>query len=498
MLRKIRITLAALFFIGINLLLLDISGVLHHYFAWMAKLQLLPAILSGSFLIVALLLLLTLLFGRIYCSVVCPLGVMQDCFSWIGGKAKKNRFHFTKEHKVLRYAALAVFVLLMVLGVNSVAAWVAPYSAYGRIATQLVRPVYLWGNNLLAFFAERLGSYAFYHVDVLIRGALSLVVAGVTFVLIGLLSFRYGRLWCNTICPVGTLLGVVSRFSLFRPVIDTSKCNGCTRCARNCKASCIDPDKHAIDASRCVACMDCLHNCTQGAISFRPIGWSRQQGEMKNGELDASRRKFVVTTAAVAASSVVMAQEKKIDGGLAVIEDKQVPERRTPIHPAGAASLRSFASHCTACQLCVAQCPNYVLRPSGKFSTLLQPEMGFERGYCRPDCTTCGDVCPAGAIRPFTLEQKASTSVGYAVVVLDNCIAASEGVSCGTCARHCPSGAIRMVPRDANASAADVAAVKIPTVDENRCLGCGACEYYCPSRPVSAIYIEGREEAVRF
>ena len=140
MLRKIRIILAALFFVGINLLFLDITGVLHSYLAWMSHLQLLPAILSGSLLIMLLLLLLTLLFGRVYCSVICPLGVMQDCFSWFGGKVKKNRFHYTKAHNVLRYIVMGIFVLLMVLGLNSVAIILAPYSAY----IQDKEPLCLW------------------------------------------------------------------------------------------------------------------------------------------------------------------------------------------------------------------------------------------------------------------------------------------------------------------------------------------------------------------
>ena len=168
----------------------------------------------------------------------------------------------------LRYGILALFLVALVAHFKPVSNLLAPYSAYGRIVSNLFAPLYLWGNNLLAYLAERAGSYAFYTVDVWVKGAATLAEAAVTFIVLAVLAWRNGRTYCNTVCPVGTILGLVSRFAVFKPRIDTSKCNGCGLCARNCKASCIDAKTHRIDYSRCVACMDCLGKCRQGAISF--------------------------------------------------------------------------------------------------------------------------------------------------------------------------------------------------------------------------------------
>ena len=482
MLRKIRIALAAVFFIGITLLFLDFTGTIHLYLGWMAKLQLLPAILSLNVGVVVFFLLVTLLVGRTYCSVICPMGVMQDCFSWLGGKFIKKRFHYTKAHNVLRYIVLGVFVLLMVFGLGSIAALIAPYSAYGRVATEIFQPAYRGINNIFAYFAERAGSYAFYSVDVWVKSGVTLAVAIVTFVLIGVLSFRWGRLWCNTICPVGSLLGLVSRFAIFRPVIDTDKCVGCRKCVRNCKAQCIDGDNHTIDTSRCVVCMDCLSECKEGAIKIQRC--HKSACSAKNDTPDSGRRKFLATTAAVGAGMALHAQEKTIDGGLATLQQKQQPERQVPLKPFGSKGLKSFSSHCTACQLCVSECPHRVLRPSTNLETLMQPELTFEHDFCHPDCTRCSQVCPAGAIRPIDPEAKSAISIGYAVTVPGNCLLA-QGVNCNACSRHCPTGAIQVMPGDEGHP--------VVTVNESVCIGCGACEHYCPARPVGAIYVEGRE-----
>lgn len=282
------------------------------------------------------------------------------------------------------------------------------------------------------------------------------------------------------------MLGLVSRFSLFRPEIDVEKCRNCRKCEKNCKASCIDIENHRIDYSRCVACMDCVDECKFGALDYvRARKKSSPSVSASSETVDTSRRAFMATASMTAAAVTLRAQEHKVDGMLAAVDDKLIPQRDVALKPAGAISLRNFDKHCTSCQLCVSECPNGVLRASEKLSTLLQPEMSFERGWCRPECTRCSEVCPTGAIHPVTKEQKTDIHVGYAVIVPDNCVAYRDGEQCGNCARHCPAGAVVMVEREDG--------VAVPSVNTDRCIGCGACEYLCPSRPFSAIYVNGRE-----
>ena len=492
MLRKIRINLASVFFIGVTLLFLDFTGAAHAWLGWMAKVQFLPAVLALNFGVVAILLVLTLLFGRVYCSVICPLGVMQDIISWIHGKTKKkNRFRFSYSPAInwLRYGVLALFIVALVAGLHSLVALVAPYSAYGRIASNLLAPIYQLGNNFFAWIAERAGSYAFYSTEVWIRSGATFAVAAATFAVVAVLAWKHGRTWCNTICPVGSVLGLFSRFSVFAPVIDTEKCRNCGLCGKQCKSSCINMKEHEIDYSRCVACMDCIETCKEGAIHYACRYGKKGSPSPAQGNVDKSKRAFLVSSAIATTAVAAKAQEMKVDGGLAEIERATKPERQTRIVPAGSLSLKNFADHCTACQLCVSVCPNQVLRPSTSLMTLMQPEMSYERGYCRPECTKCSDVCPAGAIRPISVEEKSSTQIGHAVVCLDNCVVNTDEVSCGNCARHCPAGAISMVRKNPD----DPKSLRIPVVNEERCIGCGACENLCPARPFTAIHVEGHE-----
>ncbi|MBQ7717019.1 MAG: 4Fe-4S dicluster domain-containing protein [Prevotella sp.] len=490
MLRKVRITLAAIVFVLITSLFLDVTGTLHQWLGWLAKIQFLPALLAMNVVVVVLLLALTLIFGRIYCSVICPLGIMQDVISWIHGKQKKNRFSFSKEKKWLRYTMLVLFVVALIAGVQSLVALLAPYSSYGRIVTNLFKPIYEGGNNVLASIAEHFNSYAFYHVDVWIKSLPTFIIAAVTFVVLFVLAWRNGRTYCNTICPVGTFLSFFARFSWMKINFDEEKCKNCGKCSRNCKAACIDYKNHTVDYSRCVVCGNCLGQCNFGALHYEHPKKVKKASTTEGKEsVDSARRSFLLG-ATLASSAVLLGQEKKkVDGGLAKIEDKVAPTRNTHITPPGSRSAKNMASKCTGCQLCVSQCPNEVLRPSTDLLHLMQPEMSYERGYCRIECNRCSEVCPTGAIRLLPLEEKSSTQVGHAVWIKKNCIPVTDGVECGNCERHCPVGAIMMVPLDED----DEESVMIPTVNEARCIGCGACENLCPARPFSAIYVEGHE-----
>lgn len=499
MLKKIRTIAAVVAITLITLLFLDFTGTMTKWFGFMAKIQFLPAVLALNAAVVVGLLVVTLLFGRIYCSVICPLGVLQDVVSWISGKrkGKKARFSYSPEKKHLRYAVLLVFTLLIAAGLTQLALFIAPYSAYGRIAETLFAPIWAFVNNLLAGVAEHFESYAFYEKEIWLKSLLVPVTAIVTLATVSVLAWKNGRTWCNTICPVGTLLGFVSQYAIFHPVIDENKCKGCGLCAKKCKASAIDYKNFKVDTSRCVDCFDCLDVCNAKALSYKNrLGIEKQskanestQQTVKADSVDTGRRSFLIGAGLLTASAVKAQKDKKVDGGLATILDKKVPVRETAILPAGSFSAKHFSQHCTACQLCVAACPNGVLRPSGNLTTLMQPHMEYDRGYCRPECTKCSEVCPAGAIKPITPAEKSSIQIGHAVWVKKNCIVLTDNVECGNCARHCPNGAIQMVPSDP----ANPESHKIPAIDTERCIGCGACENLCPSRPFSAIYVEGHE-----
>ena len=464
MLRKIRTILAAVFFVLITLLFLDFTGTLHQWLSWMAKIQFLPAVMALNVVVVVALIALTLVFGRIYCSVICPLGVFQDLLARL--RRKKNKYSYSKEVKWLRYPVLAVFVLAGVAGIGSLFQLLAPYSAYGRIATMIFQPIWKLGNNLLAMMAERMDSYAFYTIDTWMRSLPVLIIAAVTLVVLVVLAWRGGRTYCNTICPVGTILSFFARFSWLKIRFDEEKCKNCSLCSKNCKAACIDFKTHTVDYSRCVACGNCIDSCKFDALKYSPSMQTK------------------VSTAAMAQK-----KEKLMDGGLAEIEDKVAPQRQTPLTPPGSLSFQNLSTRCTGCQLCVSECPNQVLRPSGDLMHLMQPTMSYEHGYCRPECTRCSEVCPAGAIKKIDQDEKTSIQIGHAVWIKKNCVVLTDEVECGNCARHCPSGAIEMVPLDHD----NEDSPKVPAINEAACIGCGACEYVCPSRPFSAIYVEGHE-----
>lgn len=489
-------------------MVLDFTGTLHGYLSWMAKIQLLPAILATNLIIVVALLVITLIMGRIYCSVICPLGIYQDVVSWLSrklfskGRRKYHHIEHPHIHNVIRGSVLALFIILMVCGMVGVASLIAPYSSFVRMVQTLLQPLYIMANNVLADIAEKADSYAFYSVDVWMRSGTVLAITLVTWLIISFMAARWGRLYCNSICPVGSVLGVLARFSWLKPRVKDDKCIHCGLCERGCKAQAIKVTREGttIDYTRCVDCFDCLDVCKHGALKFCPrphpippkgrenTSDSSPLGRLEGGR--SSRRTFLLSALSAGAGAALAQTGKKMDGGFAVIKDKVIPERQTPILPPGARSAHIFAQHCTACQLCVSECPNDVLRPSTDLMHFMQPVMSYERGYCREECHRCSEVCPTGALKLADAAEKVCTKIGQAHWVKKNCIPVTDGVECGNCARHCPTGAIEMMPLDEE----DEESPYVPMVNEARCIGCGACENLCPARPLSAIIVEGVEQ----
>lgn len=493
MLRKIRTILAILFLGLITFYFLDFAGLLPDGFNALERVQFVPALISLSLVTVLVLVALTLVFGRIYCSVVCPMGVFQDVVTWLstkfgkGSKGKKwsrrrKRFQFSPEKKILRWSVFGVVLLAFLCGFTFLLGLVEPYSAFGRMVTNVFKPVYMLGNNLLEGIFSRFDNYTFYRVDASILSGFSFFIGLVTFVGIGYLAWKHGRTWCNTMCPVGTLLGLLSRFSLFKIRIDTEKCTHCMVCGTRCKASCIDSKNQQIDYSRCVDCFDCLESCKEGALSYSLPKATKAKVEPLVE--DASKRRFLIASlATTAAVGKMMAAPPQI-----VSNNNSVKpyKRLHPITPPGSISLAHFQQDCTSCHLCVSKCPSHVLKPSlleYGLGGIMQPTVYFEKGFCNYDCTVCGDVCPNGAIKPLTVEEKHRTQMGKVVFIEENCIVHLDGTSCGACSEHCPTQALSMVPYKDG--------LTIPHVNQDICVGCGGCEYVCPARPFRAVYIEG-------
>lgn len=491
-LKHIRTVFALLVLLLFTFLFIDFRGILgEKAFGPVTYLQFVPSFLkfviagvaaSTGFIVI---LVLTALTGRTYCSFLCPLGILQDVISRIGGLVKRRfrRYGYKKPYTILRYLILVVTAALLAIGGVYVLTILDPYSTFGRFMTYFGQPVVLFLNNLLASLLGKFDIYTIYHVDIKPYELAVYIIPAAFLLLVGVLSFRYGRLYCNTVCPVGTLLGLLSKVSVFRIMFEEEKCTRCGRCAMACKSSCIDFLNKDVDLSRCVSCFNCIDSCKEDAMSYGLVRIKKKAGE--DSGTDASRRGFIAGSIALIAggSQLLRAQ----DTTPSPTKDSTVKEDRLyPVSPPGSAGIEAFTSRCTACTLCVNACPTNVLQPSVNeygFIGIMQPRMDFHSGFCNYDCIRCTEVCPTGAIMPLMIEAKQLTQIGKAVFIKENCIVHTEKTACGACSEHCPTKACHMVPYEGK--------LLIPEVKDEICVGCGACEYACPTRPFRSIFVDG-------
>lgn len=502
-LKPIRVCIALAFFLPTVFLFLDLwnTGV-RSVAREVLFLQFVPSMLkflnhaaigAAGFLVI---LILTLLFGRVYCSTVCPLGTVQDLISRVsrrkpasrGKQQKRRRFSFSRPNTMLRHTIFSLTLMMFLAGSGLLLNLFDPFSSFGRLLSNLLRPVVIAMNNLGAHLAEGVGNHTLYRMQWPAVAPVSVGVALITLFLVVWLASRHGRLYCNTLCPVGTLLGLVSKVSLFRISIDKDTCKGCGLCEAVCKAGCIDLTRARIDTSRCVACCNCLSVCPEQAVTIR-TGWKSDRRDQP----EHGRRDFILAAATAAGFNRLLGPRTAAGqtGPPAQSLPTTIPEQRTsPLSPPGSESIMRFTSTCTACHLCVAACPSRVLVPSFfsyGLAGMMQPRMDFQSGHCNYDCTACTQVCPSGAIRPLSKEMKQRTQVGVAKFIRENCVVFTDKTNCGACSEHCPTKAVHMVPYLNSAGRKLV----IPKVNETICVGCGGCEHACPTKPYKAIYVDG-------
>ncbi|MDR3338596.1 MAG: 4Fe-4S binding protein [Candidatus Symbiothrix sp.] len=506
-LKLIRILLAIVIFLPIVFFLCDFADIVPNSFANLLKIQLVPAVLSGSIVILIVLAALTILFGRIYCSIICPLGILQDIIAWFTKRGKKKNkkkrwYHYAKPQHILRYALLAICIAFLIFGITTPLTYLDPYSNFGRIAVNIFRPITIEGNNLLNLVALKFNNFSFYHVTIHTVTMLSLTIAFIAFLVVGLMSLLRGRLFCNTICPVGSFLGLIAKYALFRIIVDESRCNKCGSCEKSCKSECINSKEGLIDHSRCVTCFNCIETCNKKKalnyrFAYKPSTTSLEEKFETKREITSlqeplwvdsgrtnkgmNRRSFMLTSAAIAVSVPFVpawAQKQEID-----------VTKLTPVTPPGSRGLKHFKAHCTACHLCVTHCPQQILKPAGfKYGIdyAFKPHMVFfESAYCNYECTVCSEVCPNGAIERLTKEEKIVTQVGIAQFAKERCVVYTEHTSCGACSEHCPVKAVRMEPY--------IGGLTLPRMYPELCIGCGGCESICPVRPVKAINVMANE-----
>lgn len=505
LLRLFRIVFATIFFLCFFIIFADVTHCVPA--RWVSSLmhtQFVPSVinffnaktlLSSVFVYIVV---LTFFTGRSYCSFLCPLGIGQDLFSKLGGRIRKKnrRFGYKKPYTIIRYSVLAVTVVIALFSGIYLVLLLDPYSIFGRFMTFFVKPVVVLFNNLFASVLIKFDIYTLSHINVGGFGSLEYLIPIIFALAIGFLSFTRGRLYCNMICPVGTLLGLISKISVLRIKIDKERCIRCGRCAKGCKSLCIDFLNQNVDTSRCVDCFNCIDTCPEKAITYGYAGFKRETiNDAKRPpkeEIDVERRKIITTSAALLLGLPLLsnAQDKVTPTKLSTVKEN----RTHPVCPPGAGTLEHFNDSCTACSLCINVCPNNVLRPSLNqygIMGIMQPVMDYHKGFCAFNCNVCTEVCPTNALQPLLMEAKKMTQLGKVNFIKDNCIVKMEKTACGACSESCPTKAVYMIPYEGN--------LLIPETNSEICIGCGHCEYACPATPYKAIFVDGnlRHEAAK-
>jgi ferredoxin len=471
-LKTLRIVISTLIFILFLAVFCipDSAGSLTNF---ITSFQFIPVVLTmlGTFTIVSILmvaglLVVSLVFGRVYCASFCPLGIFQDIIIYIADKLglepkKSPQNPLTN----LRLGVLAITLVSMIIGSIGLLNLIDPYSLFGRITSTIFKPAYAAINNTIVSILENFNIYTISYINLPYRSLYLSIVVLVIFLALIIVSALRGRKYCNSICPVGTILSYVSKAARFKINIDHQECINCKICESNCRAGCIDIDNSTIDHTRCTLCFDCIGVCPERVITY---GYGLTKPIQK--ATDESKRSFFASSFAFLSLPLLGNKQDGKSGEL-------------PVIPPGGKNHKEFLDKCTGCHLCVNACPSNVIVPAIMdygLEGLFQPKLDFNKNYCAYDCNLCTEICPTEALSELTLEEKQLTQLGEVSLNKDQCVVYRNDTDCGACIEHCPTHAVYADIRNG---------IRYPVTDTDYCIGCGACQYPCPTDPKAIVVI---------
>ena len=420
-----------------------------------------------------LMLALAFLLGRFFCGWVCPMGTCLDLADRAVHRKKKRKWkNGDRRLRWLKYCVLIVILIGAVSGRN-LAYLADPISWITRIFTYSLWPIGTMTTNslldILRPFFESLGWFNLARMNLSQPnfGGIGLLAIIFFVVLIWLNRFQH-RFWCRTLCPLGALLAIPARFSVFQRNINES-CNACGLCAAYCENGAIDSSGESIDPGECIQCGICTRVCRKGAIEAIPgvpVSYVKPS-------LDLSRRRVLGSIGIGAVASVVLAGN---------LEDLFASDK--VLRPPGAIPETDFLATCVRCGQCAKACPTHCLNPSvleAGLSGFMSPMALMRSGPCDQNCTSCGEVCPTGAIRRLMPFEKRLAKIGNAVIDRKRCVVWEKSKVCLVCDENCPYGAIYWEENEKGD--------RRPLVDVVVCNGCGQCEHACPIEGEAAIRV---------
>ena len=466
-------------------------------------------IFISGFLLILPILIATLLFGRFFCTWICPLGTCLDIWEWILGKRKalnsdqeKKKVIWWKTHSG-KYLLLISLLIMAALGAQVV--WLFdPLPIVTRSVALLILPAFEFAVRIIfdgLYNIPEIGEPSDSLYRVLQNNVLSFeqpifqsaILMLSVFSVILLLSLISRRFWCRNLCPLGALLGLTSKGNLNRIRVDES-CTGCGLCKKVCKMDAIievpEEGKKAsmnYDCKECVWCMNCRDKCPTNSIhmelSLIP--------EKSKTQTDLNRRRVLISAGAGAVVAPLYSMNLT----------HKYP-KVNQLRPPGSMPEEEFLDRCIRCGECMKVCIKNALQPIGFESGLeglMTPRLETRSSYCEHYCNLCGQVCPTGAIRYLSLAQKQQVSMGVAFIDKNRCIPYAQGYDCIVCEEHCPTSDKAIVVEPAVVKSADgrEREVKLLRVLEERCVGCGICENKCPVNGPAAIRVIPRNPQLK-